>query len=36
MARLLTVVNERVKVQENYREFLENEYVAQQRAAYLQ
>lgn len=35
MARLLTVVNERKKIQNNYREYLENEYVAQQRTAYL-
>jgi hypothetical protein len=35
MARVLTVVNERVKVQKEYREYLENKYVSEQREIYL-
>ncbi|KAL4470263.1 hypothetical protein ABPG74_011874 [Tetrahymena malaccensis] len=34
MARLLTVVNERKQIRENYRKHLEEEYVAQQREQY--
>ena len=36
MARLLTVVNERKKIREQYRRHLEEEYIAEQRQAYEQ
>lgn len=34
MARLLTVVNERKKIRENYRKHLEDNYVREQRQIY--
>ena len=36
MARLLTTINERKKVREEYRKFLEDDYVAQKRVEYEQ